>query len=156
VRGDGRGARRVSTHLPLPLMCRVSTEDARGSYGGVARSPSPARQSGGRPTCSRVPPVLLPTSQFVVCSRIGTERRSSRTSLRKFNSVAAGVVVPRRSPCRASFSAVTNRSSRVPVSPSERATSVTHDGPPSLTSSRFLTVLRYPSPQATLGGSLAD
>ena len=32
--------------------------------------------------------------------------------------------MPHGSPCRASFSAVTNRSSRVSVSPSERATFV--------------------------------
>ena len=71
------------------------------------------------------------------------------------NGIGAGVAVPRRSPRSASFSGVTNRSGRLSVSPSESATFITHDGPPRLTSSRFLAVLRYLSPQATLGGSLS-
>ena len=74
---------------------------------------SPTRQPFGTPARSRLSPVLLATSHAVSCSREEAESASPRTVRRSNSTIAAGVVVSRGSPGRASFNSVSRRSSRV-------------------------------------------
>ena len=66
---------------------------------------------------------------------------SPSSSARMSASIIAGVVVSRGSPGMAWLSSGSMRSSRVRVSPSERANAVSPAGPPKLASSRLPAVL---------------
>jgi hypothetical protein len=83
-----------------------------------------------RPARNRSSPVLFAISHAMSCSREAGDSLLPTTKLSMFPAIAAGDVVSRGSPGSASFNAVSTRSNRVTVSPSERAKRVIPGGPP--------------------------
>src|SRR5581483_6614597 len=82
---------------------------------------SPTRQSRGSPARSLVSPVLLPISQPTRYSWEAGDKALPVTSVRRLASIARGDVVSRGSSGTASLRAGSLRSSRVTLSPNDRA-----------------------------------